>query len=148
MKRSLESHGRRRTSWKCMEVTIIVRDLNNFGCPFANSIYLKAPFQLSSLTLKHAKSFNYVSLELLEGDIAPSVSFLENFSNLESVWFLQAEFNDSMLIMISKLILLRSLRHKCEMGNYLSEIAKTCTIKDFDLSECIHTDENYTSSTI
>jgi hypothetical protein len=139
MKRSFENYWTRRNGWDCTEVSITMRNLNNVNdCeyPFVRYLCMKKSFKSPRWTFEHAKSINHLALDFLKRDTISNISFWENFTNLVSVCIFQSEFNDDMLMTISKLLLLNSLLHKCKMGNYLLRIAKISTIKNFHLSMC------------
>jgi hypothetical protein len=133
------------TGWNRMNVSITVRGLNSVCCreyPFVSGICLDVPFKLSKKTLRYAKYIRHVSLNFAKGLKGVStISSLESFPNSKSIMFLGAKFNDHMLRTISSLRFLDDvLFYECELGNYLSKIAKIYSIKRFHVARCACTE--------
>jgi hypothetical protein len=139
---SLEHYYNRncRTGWKRKRVNIAichVDKVNNLKTSSIKAISLKSPFKLSDEMLKCANSISHVLLEFCEGDTDSSISVLEKFPNLVSVWFFRAKFNEEMVKTISQCPLLHStLLHECKIRYcHLSEMAEICKIKNLQLSK-------------
>jgi hypothetical protein len=133
-----------RTGWGCTKITTIESASDTSKYASVDAICLNEPFELPKWISKYTERIRHISLSFYNY-ATNDLSFLEKFTNLETLCFLGVRFNDNMVAMIVSIIvsiiskpqpLFSLILHDCGMRQYLPTIAEACRVENFVLSKC------------